>query len=58
MSPHPILLIGGSGMVGRWAARSLREAHADAKLLIGGRDIDKARQVAAEVGNAEVSKLT
>ena len=53
MSPHPILLIGGSGMVGRWAARSLREAHADAKLLIGGRDIDKARQVAAEVGNAE-----
>lgn len=53
MSSHPILLVGGSGMVGRWAARFLREAHADAKLLIGGRDLSKAKEVAAEVGNAE-----
>lgn len=53
MSPHPILLIGGSGMVGRWTARFLRAARADTKLLIGGRDLIKARQIAAEVGNAE-----
>ena len=53
MSPHPILLIGGSGAVGRWAARFLRDAHPDTPLLIGGRDLDKTRRVAAEVGHAE-----
>src|SRR5688572_6779325 len=52
MSPHPILLIGGSGVVGRWTARFLR-AHGEAPLLIGGRDLAKARQAAAEVGGAE-----
>lgn len=53
MSPAPILLIGGSGVVGRWAARFLREAHPDLPLLIGGRDRAKADQVAAETGHAE-----
>lgn len=53
MPPSPILLIGGSGVVGRWAARFLREAHPDLPLLIGGRDHAKAEQVAAEIGHAE-----
>lgn len=53
MSPHPILLIGGSGVVGRHAARYLRDAHPDAPLLIGGRDWTKAHEVAAEIGGAE-----
>lgn len=53
MSLHPILLIGGSGVVGRWTARLLRAAHPSAPLLIGGRDLDKAREAAAEVGGAE-----
>lgn len=53
MSPHPILLIGGSGVVGRWTARLLRAAHPEAPLLIGGRDLAKARQAAAEIGNAD-----
>lgn len=52
MSPHPILLIGGSGVVGRWTSRFLR-AHREAPLLIGGRDLAKARRAAAEVGGAE-----
>ena len=36
LSP-PILLIGGSGVVGRSTARSLRATHPEAPLLIGGR---------------------
>ena len=53
MSLAPILLIGGSGVVGRWTARSLRAAHPDAPLLIGGRDLAKAEEAAAEIGHAE-----
>jgi hypothetical protein len=53
MASQPILLLGGAGMVGRWTARFLRAAHPDTRLLIGGRDLEKARQVAAEVGAAE-----
>ncbi len=53
MSAHPILLVGGSGIVGRWTASFLREAYPDAPLLIGGRDLAKARAVAAEIGGAE-----
>ena len=49
----PILLIGGSGVVGRWTARFLRGAHPDAPLLIGGRDLAKAEEAAAEIGGAE-----
>jgi len=50
---HPILLIGGSGVVGRWAARFLREAHPDVPLLIGGRDLARAEEAAAAIGKAE-----
>jgi len=50
---HPILLIGGSGVVGRWAARFLREAHPDMPLLIGGRDLARAEAAAAAIGKAE-----
>lgn len=53
MSRHPILFIGGSGVIGRWTARFLRDAHPDIPLLIGGRDLARARQAAAEIGNAD-----
>ena len=53
MSLAPILLVGGSGVVGRWTTRSLRASHPEVPLLIGGRDRDKAEQVAAAAGNAE-----
>ncbi|QPC44547.1 NAD(P)-dependent oxidoreductase [Kaustia mangrovi] len=53
MSSHPILLVGGSGVVGRHAARFLREAHPDLPLLIAGRDLAKAKTAAAEIGGAD-----
>ena len=48
-----ILLIGGSGVVGRRTAQLLRNANPDVKLLIGGRNLTKAQQVAADIGGAE-----
>ena len=53
MSSDPILLVGGSGAVGRETARLLRDAHPDAPLLIGGRDLVRAEEAAAEIGGAE-----
>ncbi|RYG62572.1 NAD(P)-dependent oxidoreductase, partial [bacterium] len=53
MSLAPILLIGGSGVVGRSTAGHLRDAYPNLPLLIGGRDLAKAQAVAREVGNAE-----
>lgn len=57
MFPHPILLIGGSGVVGRHTVRNLRAAHPDVPLLIGGRDLAKTKKAAAEIGNAEAVAL-
>lgn len=53
MSAEPILLIGGSGAVGRWTARFLRHAHPDVPILIGGRDLAKAKDAAGEISGAE-----
>ena len=53
MSREPVLLVGGSGVVGRWTARHLRAAHPDLPLLVGGRDLARAQEAAAEVGGAE-----
>lgn len=53
MSLAPVLLIGGSGIIGRRTAQYLRAAHPDLPLLIGGRNVAKAQQVAAEIGNAK-----
>lgn len=53
MPTNPILLIGGSGIVGRWTARLLRAAHPNVPLLIGGRDIAKAEEAAAAISGAK-----
>ncbi|RYG37901.1 NAD(P)-dependent oxidoreductase [bacterium] len=53
MALDPLLLVGGSGTVGRWAARFLRASHPEVPLLIGGRDLAKAKKAAAEIGGAE-----
>ena len=53
MSSDPILLMGGSGSIGRQTARSLRAAHPDVPLLIGGRDLAKSQDAAAAIGQAE-----
>lgn len=51
--PGPILLIGGSGVVGLWTARFLRAAHPGVPLLIGGRDLARAEKAASEIGGAQ-----
>lgn len=48
----PILLIGGAGVVGRWTAHYLRTAHPKVPILVGGRNLAKAEQAAAEITNA------
>ena len=53
MLADPILLMGGSGAIGRLTARTLRAAHPDVPLLIGGRDLAKSREEADRLGNAE-----
>lgn len=53
MSFPPILLMGGSGEIGQRTAKALRARYPDAPLLIGGRNKDKAEQVASALGNAE-----
>ncbi|MDH4574080.1 NAD(P)-dependent oxidoreductase [Salinicola acroporae] len=53
MTPDPILLVGGAGIVGRQTAKYLRHSYPDVPLLIGGRDLDKAQRMAREIGHAE-----
>ncbi|HBP28089.1 saccharopine dehydrogenase [Advenella sp. S44] len=53
MISDAILLMGGTGAIGRQTASALRSAYPDVPLLIGSRDLVKSRQVANEIGNAE-----
>lgn len=49
----PILLMGGTGAIGRLSAGALRAVYPDVPLLIGGRDAVKSAQAASDLGNAE-----
>ena len=53
MISDAILLIGGSGAIGRQTARALRSVYPNVPLLIGGRDPAKSRQAARAIGNAQ-----
>ncbi|MGF7151190.1 hypothetical protein FHS96_004853 [Sphingomonas zeicaulis] len=53
MTADPILLMGGSGAIGRQSAQALRAVYPDVPLLIGGRDLAKSREAAEAIGNAE-----
>lgn len=53
MPRRPLLLVGGSGNVGHWTARHLKDAHPDLPLLIGGRDLAKAQRAASALRLAE-----
>ncbi len=57
MSFDPILLLGGSGAIGRQTAKALRATYPDIPLLIGGRDEAKAQNAAAEIGRAQGVKI-
>ncbi len=48
-----ILFAGGSGFVGRAAVRWFRERHPSIPVLVGGRNLQAAGEVAQEVGDAE-----
>src|SRR5512134_3338510 len=54
---HPVLIVGGSGIVGSQAARTLRRLHPELSIAIGGRDMERANKTAREVGNAEAVKV-
>ncbi|PCC70499.1 hypothetical protein SAMN02745121_06582 [Nannocystis exedens] len=49
----PVLIVGGSGVVGSIAAQTLRRLQPDLPITIGGRDLDKARAVADALGEAD-----
>jgi hypothetical protein len=53
MTSAPILLMGGSGSIGRLTADAVRADYPELPLLIGGRDAAKAGKAASELGNAE-----
>ena len=54
---HPVLIVGGSGVVGAQAAQTLRRLHPDLPIAIGGRNLDRAKKTALEVGKAEAVEL-
>jgi len=49
---NSVLIIGGAGEVGRWAARFLRKFHPDVQIVIGGRDEERARRAADAIAGA------
>ncbi|MCP3102594.1 NAD(P)-dependent oxidoreductase [Myxococcus sp. K15C18031901] len=53
----PVLVIGGSGVVGRRAVKALRRLQPELPLWIGGRDTNKAATLAREVGLAEAVRV-
>ncbi|KAF1006187.1 MAG: hypothetical protein GAK28_02805 [Luteibacter sp.] len=53
MTTAPVLFVGGSGFVGRAAVRWFRARHPDRPILIGGRNLEAASNLAREVGHAE-----
>lgn len=48
-----VLFAGGSGFVGRTAVRWFRKMHPSVPLLVGGRNLQAAGEIAQEVGGAE-----
>jgi len=48
----PVLIVGGYGVVGAQVAAILRRRNPSLPLMIGGRTIDKAHRLAANLGNA------
>jgi hypothetical protein len=54
---NPVLIIGGSGIVGSQAAKALRRLHPNLPIAIGGRNLQKAAAVAEEIGGADATRV-
>ena len=54
---HPVLIIGGSGVVGSRAAKTLRKLQPNLPLTLGVRNLGKAQALARELGNAEAVSI-
>ncbi|MEU8898828.1 saccharopine dehydrogenase [Nocardia sp. NPDC048505] len=52
MAAQSVLILGGSGQAGSGAASVLRRWYPDLPLVIAGRDLDRARRVAEDLGTA------
>jgi hypothetical protein len=57
MSMDPILLIGGTGALGRKTAEWLRVRHPGVRITIGARDQARARKFADDLGNADATAI-
>jgi hypothetical protein len=53
MTTAQVLFAGGSGVVGRTAVRWFRERHPNVPVLVGGRNLQAASEVAQEAGAAQ-----
>ncbi len=53
----PVLLVGGYGVVGSRIARLLRDRYPDLPLLLGGRNPEKGKPLAEELGNATTARV-
>ncbi|WP_033746936.1 saccharopine dehydrogenase [Pantoea sp. NGS-ED-1003] len=53
MSFDPVLLLGGSGAIGRQTARAIHATYPHLPLLIGSRDLSRAQNAAKEMGGAQ-----
>ena len=53
----PVLILGGTGVVGRRTVTTLRQLHPDVPLAIAGRDQRKCRALATELGNTGVVEV-
>lgn len=57
MPTAPVLVVGGSGVVGRFALRWFRERHPDVPVLVGGRNLGAAREAAQLVTLADAVEV-
>ncbi|MBW8808314.1 MAG: hypothetical protein JF591_05670 [Lysobacter sp.] len=53
----PVLIIGGSGVVGAQGAQALRRLHPELPIAIAGRDLARAEAVAATLGHAQALRV-
>lgn len=56
-STAPVLIVGGSGLVGSQAAKTLRRFQPALPIVIAGRDLARAQAAAAALGNAQAVRV-